>query len=111
MSQELQDHLLLSSLVDMEKLADDLDLLTRAWTAGDTAVIDELITSGVRDYPQLKPLMTKLFDDRNTAMTAKIAGFLQTPKSYFVAVGAGHLVGDQGIPSQLRREGFRVEQL
>jgi uncharacterized protein len=111
MSQELQDHLLLSSLVDMEKLAVDLDLLTRAWKAGDTAVIHELITSGVRDYPQLKPLMTKLFDDRNTAMTAKIAHFLQTPKSYFVAVGAGHLVGDQGIPSQLRRKGFSVEQL
>jgi uncharacterized protein YbaP (TraB family) len=35
--------------------------------------------------------MTKLFDDRNTAMTAKIERFLQTPNSYFVAVGAGHL--------------------
>jgi hypothetical protein len=111
LSEESQDHLLLSSLVDMEKLADGLDLLTRAWKAGDTAAIHELVTSGVREYPQLKPLMTKLFDDRNTAMTAKIARFLQTPKSYFVAVGAGHLVGDQGIPSQLRRKNFKVEQL
>jgi uncharacterized protein len=56
-------------------------------------------------------LMTKLFDDRNTAMTAKIERFLQTPKIYFVAVGAGHLVGNQGILSQLRRKNFRVEQL
>ena len=111
MSQELQDYLLLSSLVDMEKLAECLDQLTWAWRSGDTTAIRELITSGVREYPQLKPLMTKLFDDRNTAMTAKIARFLQTPKSYFVAVGAGHLVGDQGIPSQLRRKNFKVEQL
>jgi uncharacterized protein len=111
LSEELQDRLLLSSLADMEKSGDFFDLLTRAWQSGDTAAIGELITSGVRDYPQLKPLMTKLFDDRNTAMTAKIAGFLQTPKRYFVAVGAGHLVGDQGIPSQLRRKNFRVEQL
>jgi len=110
LSAELQDRLLLSSLVDMEKSGDFFDLLTRAWQSGDTAAIGELITSGVREYPQLKPLMTKLFDDRNTAMTAKIAGFLQTPKRYFVAVGAGHLVGDQGIPSQLRKN-FRVEQL
>ena len=55
--------------------------------------------------------MTKLFDDRNTAMTAKIEQFLQTPESYFVAVGAGHLVGEQGILSQLRRKNFTVEQL
>ena len=111
LSDELQDRLLLSSLVDMEKLPDVLDLLTRAWQSGDAAAMHELITSSVRDYPQLKPLMTKLFDDRNTAMTAKIERFLQTPKSYFVAVGAGHLVGDKGILSQLRRKNFRVEQL
>ena len=111
LSEELQDRLLLSSLIEMEKSADFFDRLRRAWLSGDTAAIGELITSGVRDYPQLKPLMTKMFDDRNTAMTAKIARFLQTQKSYFVAVGAGHLVGDQGIPSQLRRKNFKVEQL
>jgi uncharacterized protein len=111
LSEEFQDRLLLSSLVDMEKLPDILDLLTRAWQSGDAAGMQAVITSGVRDYPQLRPLMTKLFDDRNTAMTAKIERFLQTPKRYFVAVGAGHLIGDQGIPSQLRRKNFKVEQL
>jgi uncharacterized protein len=111
LSEELQDRLLLHSLVDMEKWADSVDLLTRAWQSGDAAAMQEVITIGVREYPQLNPLMTKLFDDRNTAMTTKIERFLQTPKSYFVAVGAGHLVGDQGIVSQLRRKNFRVEQL
>ena len=73
--EELQDRLLLSSLIEMEKSADFFDRLRRAWQSGDTAAIQELITSGARDYPQLRPLMTKLFDDRNTAMTAKIARF------------------------------------
>ena len=111
LSEEFQDRLLLSSLVDVEKSHDVLDFLTRAWQSGDDAAMQELITSSVRDYPQLKPLMTKLFDDRNTAMAAKIEGFLQTPKSYFVAVGAGHLVGDKGVLSQLRRKNFKEEQL
>jgi uncharacterized protein YbaP (TraB family) len=111
LSEDFQDRLLLSSLVDIEKSRDVLDALTQAWQSGDAAAMQEVITSSVRDYPQLKPLMTKLFDDRNTAMTAKIGRFLQTPKSYFVAVGAGHLVGDQGILSQLRRQNFTVEQL
>ena len=109
LSEEFQDRLLLSSLVDMEKSHEVLDFLTQAWQSGDDAAMQELITSSVRDYPQ--PLMTKLFDERNTAMTAKIERFLQTPKSYFVAVGAGHLVGDQGILSQLRRKNFKVQQL
>ena len=111
LSEELQDRLLLSSLVDMEKWADCFDLINQAWQSGDAAAMQEVITSSVRDYPQLKPLMTKLLDDRNNAMTTKIERFLQTPKTYFVAVGAGHLVGDQGILSQLQRKNFRVEQL
>ena len=111
LSAELQDRLLLSSLVDVEKWADSFDLLLRAWQSGDTAAMQEVITSSTREYPQLKLLMTKLFDECNTAMTAKIEGFLRTPESYFVAVGAGHLVGDQGILSQLRRKNFTVEQL
>ena len=73
--------------------------------------MQEVITNSVGDYPQLKPLMTKLLDERNTAMTAKIERFLQTSKSYFVAVGAGHLVGDKGILAQLRRKKLLVEQL
>jgi uncharacterized protein YbaP (TraB family) len=111
LSEELQDRLLLSSLVDMEKWPGVVNLLTRAWQSGDTAAIQEVLTGTTRDYPQLKPLMIKLLDDRNTAMTAKIEQFLQTPESYFVAVGAGHLVGDHGILSQLRRKNFTVEQL
>jgi uncharacterized protein YbaP (TraB family) len=111
LSEEFQDRLLLSSLINMEKSHEVLDLLTQAWRSGDAAAMQEVITSSVRDYPQLQPLVTKLFDDRNTAMTAKIERFLQTPRSYFVAVGAGHLVGDQGILSQLRRKNFTVEQL
>jgi uncharacterized protein YbaP (TraB family) len=111
LSEDFQDRLLLSTLVDMEKLPDVVDLLTRAWQSGDAAGIEEVIAGSARDYPQLKPLMTKVFDERNTAMTAQIERFLQTPKSYFVAVGAGHLVGEQGILSQLQRKNFRVEQL
>jgi len=111
LSEEFQDRLLLSSLVDMEKWPDVADLLTRAWRSGDAAAMQEVITSSARDYPQLKPLMIKLLDDRNTAMTAKIERFLQTSKSYFVAVGAAHLVGDRGILSQLRSKNFSVEQL
>ena len=52
-----------------------------------------------------------MFDQRNDGMTRQIEQFLQTPKTYFVAVGAGHLLGERGILSQLRRNNYDVEQL
>jgi uncharacterized protein YbaP (TraB family) len=43
-------------------------------------------------------------------MTAKIREYLTTGKIYFVVVGAGHVVGEEGIVSQLRRDGYEVTQ-
>jgi uncharacterized protein YbaP (TraB family) len=86
-----------------------MNLLTRAWQSGDAAAMQQMITS-IGDYPQPESLTTQQLDERNT-MTAQIERFLQTPKSYFVAVGARHLIGDEGILNQLRRKNFSVEQL
>jgi uncharacterized protein YbaP (TraB family) len=76
LSEEFQDRLLLNSLVDVEKWPDDVDLLTRA-------SIGRPRHSEVRDYPQLAPLMTKLLDDRTTAMTAKIERFSANARKLF----------------------------
>jgi uncharacterized protein YbaP (TraB family) len=65
----------------------------------------------VRDYPQLKPVFEKMFDQRNDTMTQQIEQFLRTPKTYFVAIGAGHLSGERGILSQLRSKNYEIEQL
>jgi uncharacterized protein YbaP (TraB family) len=54
--------------------------------------------------------MEKIFYERNDAMTQKIEEFLQTDKTYFVAVGAGHLVGERGIVQQLRDKNYTVDQ-
>jgi uncharacterized protein YbaP (TraB family) len=44
-------------------------------------------------------------------MASKIEEFLKTGQTYFVVVGAGHLIGDKGIIELLRRKGYRVQQL
>ena len=72
--------------------------------------MDDLINRDVRDHPVLQPLIEKVFYERNDAMTQKIEKFLETGKTYFVAVGAGHLVGERGIVQQLRRKNYTVEQ-
>jgi uncharacterized protein YbaP (TraB family) len=44
-------------------------------------------------------------------MASRIEDFLQRKESYFLIVGAGHLVGDRGIIEILSRKGYLIEQL
>jgi hypothetical protein len=51
-----------------------------------------------------------LINDRNRAWVKKLPAAMQR-KSCFVAVGAGHLAGEQGVISLLRKSGYTVEPL
>jgi hypothetical protein len=44
-------------------------------------------------------------------MVSKIEEYLKEKGTYFVVVGAGHLVGEKGIIETLRKKGYQVEQL
>jgi uncharacterized protein YbaP (TraB family) len=110
-SDELQDQLLLAALLDTEKKPEVIGQLLQAWKSGDAEGLHETTTRYLRDYPVLKPLFEKMFDQRNDAMTQKIEAFLKTPKTVFVAVGAGHLTGERGILAQLRAKNYEIEQL
>jgi hypothetical protein len=61
--------------------------------------------------PSLAPIVRKLFDERNVKMLSKIEGYLNSNGSYFVIVGAGHLVGTRGSLELLKSKGYTVEQL
>jgi len=51
-----------------------------------------------------------LLNDRNKNWVKQLKGIMKN-KSVFVAVGAGHLVGDFGLINLLRKEGYKVEPL
>ena len=109
-SDELQDQFLLATLLGASEATEILDRTLAAWTSGSTEAMDDLINRDVRDHPVLQPLMETMFYERNDAMARKIEKFLETGKTYFVAVGAGHLVGERGIAKQLRRQNYTVER-
>ena len=49
-----------------------------------------------------------IFGRRNERMTDKLVELLSRDGESFVAVGAGHLVGPEGIPTLLKSRGFSV---
>ena len=81
-----------------------------AWEGGNPDALAHVLFERAED-PTYKPFYEALFYTRNRQMTDKVAAMLDQPETHFVVVGAGHLVGEEGILSLLARRGFQVRQL
>ena len=106
-----QELLLLYTLRDLRILEQELEQLTKAWTSGDTKSMESNLTRSVSEDKRLASIFEKVVYERNGKMALKIEDFLRTRGTYFVIVGAGHLVGDRGIIEILKGKGYLVEQL
>jgi uncharacterized protein YbaP (TraB family) len=106
-----QELFLLYTLKDSKVMEQELSQLTRAWTSGDTKATESILTRSISENERLSFIMEKLVYERNRKMASKIEDFLRTRETYFVVVGAGHLVGDRGIIEILKAKGYLVEQL
>jgi len=110
-SEKDQELLLLYTLKDINVLEQELDKLVNAWRAGDEKGIESIMTKSAKEDKRLAPVYEKLVIERNKKMASKIEDYLKEKETYFVIVGAGHLVGSQGIIELLKSKGFVVEQL
>ncbi len=102
----------LASISDAKLDADVKDLI-EAWQAGDAARIERNV---LEELGELSPDMAKLLEDRlytqrNLGMAAKVEQMLAGSTPVFVAVGAGHITGETGLPELLRKKGFAVRRL
>jgi uncharacterized protein len=73
--------------------------------------MEATISKSFSENGRFRPIYEKLIYKRNRNMARKIEGFLGTNGTYFVVVGAAHLLGDRGIIQLLREKGYTVEQL
>ncbi|MGZ3534062.1 MAG: TraB/GumN family protein, partial [Thermodesulfobacteriota bacterium] len=106
-----QELFLVYTLKDLNILEQELDKMIRAWTSGDTKAMEAFMTRSVSEDKRLSSIYEKLVYERNKEMAMKIKNFLKAKETYFIIVGAGHLVGNEGIIELLKRDGYRVEQL
>lgn len=110
-STKMQDKFLLSTLIDLNIMEEQIANVITAWKRGDADKLNEILFAEFERYPQLQPVFYKLFDERNEKMVSKIESYLKDSSSYFVVVGAGHLVGEEGIINLLRKKGYSANQL
>lgn len=107
---EFQDKLLFYTLDSMHELEPMLDEMFIAWKTGNAKVFDRIMSESLDDDPSLITIYDDIITKRNYTMTTRIEGFLKTKQNYFVVVGAGHVVGKEGIVSLLKKAGHQVIQ-
>jgi uncharacterized protein YbaP (TraB family) len=106
-----QEQFLIYTLETLSSMDRQVGNMVRAWTSGDAQAMESALADAVPPDPSLAPIVQKLFDERNARMMSKIEGYLNSNETYFVIVGAGHLVGKRGIVELIKSKGYVAEQL
>ncbi len=93
------------SMDEIDADPDAFATLIAAWMAGDVATLERQ-TQSLRS---LSPaLFQRLIVQRNAAWTTTLNTRLKGKGRTVIVVGAGHLVGEDGVPARLRALGYSV---
>lgn len=86
----------------------DVGALTAAWGRGDVAALEKVINEDVDAVPTARKA---IITDRNRRWSAWVKKRLEQPGTVLMAVGAGHLVGSDGVPAILETDGLKVTRV
>lgn len=102
-----QAFLLVGAVEQSGRAADELAALNRLYRQGDLDGLLALYDSDTTRYAPTKQEKFGMLDERNDAWARKLPDLMQT-RPCFVAVGALHLAGDNGLVALLRKAGYKV---
>ena len=94
-----------AELKSFETADSDIATITDAWEKGDTVALDAVSSKEFEGHPEAR---AAFFTDRNRDWAKQIEAMLHERKTFFITVGAGHLVGKEGVPALLRADGYKV---
>ena len=79
-----------------------------AWSRGDVAAIARTFNHDLSETPELRDSLLKR---RNANWSAWIERRMASPGAVMIAVGAGHLAGDDSVIEMLKKGGYRVRRV
>lgn len=108
-SEEIQRQFLVESIDEAENGVALINMLSVAWERGDIEGLEGAVITETREqYPEL---YNTIFVQRNNAWMDVLVAEMQGSGVDFIAVGAGHLLGEDGLVEQFRARGFTVERV
>lgn len=108
---EFPEEFILYFVKELENSQENFDSLYSAWESGDVDRIFELTNDFHSNVGFEKRFIETLIYKRNIQMTQKIENMSLNKGCYFIIVGAGHLVGSNGIINLLKKQGYKVKRL
>jgi uncharacterized protein YbaP (TraB family) len=109
MGQGYEDDFVMFNLRDMKEMGEIFESMAQAWRSGDDGKLADLILEKMKArFPKLHQ---SIMIDRNLKWIPRLEKYLQSPETELVLVGAGHLVGEQGVLDELIKRGYRIEQM
>jgi uncharacterized protein len=103
-----QRDLLHAVLTDAGSLDGEDEDLVETWRKGDMARIEAETRTGLLADPELRKA---LFTDRNVRWSARIVAEMNQGRRPFVAVGAAHMAGPDGLVARLQGAGYAVTRV
>jgi uncharacterized protein YbaP (TraB family) len=108
LSEEAQRKFLIAMLDGAGDMNSEFKGMLDAWTRGDVKAIAHSFNSDLSDAAELRDA---LLTQRNANWSKWVKGRLDQPGTVLVAVGAGHLAGDQSVQSMLEKQGVKVTRV
>lgn len=108
LSEDAQRKFLADVLEDPSSLKVQFGGMLEAWSHGDVKAIADSFNRDLGDSPELK---SNLMDKRNANWASWVKSRLDQPGTVLVAVGAGHLAGDESVVSLLEKQGVKVTRV
>ncbi|MEO1040202.1 MAG: TraB/GumN family protein [Pseudomonadota bacterium] len=96
-------------LADLQAGPEIINRIVRAWAVGDMDELDAAINVEMRE--QSPETYQAIMVERNHNWIPHIIAALAEPGVAFMAVGAGHMPGEEGVIALLEAEGYAVSRL
>ena len=100
LSKDSQIALLTSTVEELPNATKMTDDMVAKWGAGDPQGLGELMNESLRETPELSKV---LLADRNARWAEWINTRMAKPGTVFIAVGAGHLAGNDSVQAMLAK--------
>ena len=108
LSEDAQRKFLVSVLDDPSAMKDQFSGMLDSWARGDVKAIGDSFNRDLAEAPELKDA---LLIRRNANWANWVKGRLDQPGTVLVAVGAGHLAGEQSVQTMLEKQGLKVTRV
>lgn len=109
MGEGIEDAFVTHSIRDLKSVKQQYEKMLEAWKKGDVKELNDFMVADIKT--KTPKVYKELIVERNENWLPMFDAYQKTPQKEFILVGAGHLVGPDGILKALSLKGYKIKKL